>query len=71
MLDTLSGVHRSALTRIVIADSTERIQGEAIMFASTDDYPHFISKEQKDNYDKSGRKGLGRNYDEMLFEYCG
>ena len=41
---------RSALTRKVIADSTERIQGEAITFACSDDYLHFISKEQKDKH---------------------
>lgn len=49
-LNVLLGVLRNALTRAVAADSTERIQEEAILFAGTDDYLHFISKEQNDKH---------------------
>lgn len=41
---------KNAMARNVIADSTERIQREAITFACSDDYLHFISKEQKDKH---------------------
>lgn len=47
---SLANIVRSDFTRKVIADSTERIQGEAIQFACSDDYLHFISKEQKDKH---------------------
>lgn len=44
------GIIRNAMTRNVIAYSTERIQWEAIAFACSDDYLHFISKDQKDKH---------------------
>lgn len=50
VLGALLGTIRNAMTRNVIADSTEQIQREAIAFACSDDYLHFISKDQKDKH---------------------
>ena len=50
LASVLFAVAKGSLTRKVIADSTGRIQEEAILFSGSDDYLHFISKEQKDKH---------------------
>lgn len=46
--DLMIGVFNSAIRRRVMAKSSKRIQEEAIEYSASDDYLHFVSKDQKD-----------------------
>ena len=48
VVDLMIGVINSAIRRRVMARSSKKIQEEAIDFSASDDYLHFVSKDQKD-----------------------